>query len=97
MDAQMTTTVRMATLIPGGEAVETPIGTLTVPVTNGVIAPADLLKALGDLLRAASDHLLSTDPADFELTARGGRGVQIFSLTVWGPGAVSSAHTRSEL
>ncbi|WP_326592828.1 hypothetical protein [Streptomyces brevispora] len=71
MNAQMTTTVRMSTLIPVGEAVETPIGTLTVPVTNGVIAPADLLDALGGLLRRASDHLLSIDPADFELAPPG--------------------------
>lgn len=71
MDAQMTTTVRLATLIPGAEAIETPIGTLTVPVTNGVIAPDDLYKALGGLLRKASDHLLSSTPDSVALAPPG--------------------------
>ncbi|MFJ2702988.1 hypothetical protein ACIO3R_07285 [Streptomyces sp. NPDC087428] len=71
MNAQMTTTVRLATLIPGGEVIETAIGTLTVPVRDGAVALDDLHKALGGMLRKASDHLLSGAPDGFELAPPG--------------------------
>lgn len=59
MTAQMTTTVHVTTPIPGGEAVTTPLGTLTVPVRDGKIDAADLYEALGNLLTAAGSYCLT--------------------------------------
>lgn len=71
MPAEMTTTVHITAPIPGGKAVTTPLGALTVPVRDRAIAPNELRNALGDLLRAASDHLLGQAPDGFELASPG--------------------------
>ncbi|MFG3140771.1 hypothetical protein ACGFZA_31770 [Streptomyces sp. NPDC048211] len=56
MTAEMTTTVHVTTPIPGGEAITTPLGTLTVPVKDDKIDLPDLYEALGELLLTAGKY-----------------------------------------
>lgn len=60
MNATLNTPVRLITPVPGGEDVQTTLGTLNVDVVGGQVDQGQLREQLAAMLTAAGAHLAET-------------------------------------